>query len=189
MSLPRFIGLLMAACVIFVAPAKAVPVLSLEFIDSGQTFAATDVVITSGRITNSGDPFSDGILLFTNVGPLPPGPLFDNYVFTPIIPGLVTLGTGESLDLPLLQWDPWPITGNFGDPVADGTYTFPLALITLDMLVISPFGFHPITNIGGDFVWMVGAASEPPGDELPAPAPLALILVGLAALRFIRRRI
>ena len=176
------------------SPAQALPVLTFEFLGSGQVVGPTDEVTVRGRITNSGDPLS--AFLGSDSVTLTPE-IFNNYVpaFPPFLQGrppvgpptfTTELGTGESLDWTIAIFQPFPLTGNFGDPVPLGRYTLPAANIVSFYTIFAPdlVDIPFDTSAAADFFWDVVDDSS----ALPAPPTLLLMLAGLAILSRYRSR-
>ncbi len=174
--------------------AYAIPSLDFEFLDSGQIVGPTDTVVMRGRVTNVGTEALDGgngqgTIFFS-------GDVFDQYFdpFNPPLsapPGVTFLEPGESVDWIIVNFVPFPITGNLGDPVLLGDYVFPLANITTSFFVAA--GVDSFTVVASqanaeDFRWQV--VEEIPV-QIPEPAPLTIFLGGLlflAAQSLSRRR-
>jgi|GEM_PF-4405785 len=167
--------------VAFTQTSQALPIIEFEFLDSGQIVGPTDTVVMRGRVTNvSGEALvgavGGGGINFVD-------PIFSQYFdpfnppnFAP--PGVISLAPGESIEWNIVNFVPFPITGNLGDPVALGLYTFFLSDITTTFFV--PAGPNSFTvtaqkTNAADFTWTV--VDQPTGS---VPEPNTLVLVGLA---------
>ena len=175
--------------------AQAVPMLSFNFIGSGQTFSPTDEVLIQGKITNVGaEPLIDG--LGGGSITIPPR-IFNQYLdrFPPgispapsaITHGLFSLDPGETLIYTVALYDPFPIDGNPGDPVDLGQYTLPLDNIIPKITIFDPFMTLDVDTSGAsDFVWTVtedGQSGPGPGpNPIPEPSTMLLLGSGLAGL-------
>lgn len=170
---------------------QALPIIEFEFVGSGQVVSPTDTVVMRGRVTNvSGEALvgavGNGSLNFVD-------PIFSQYFdpfnppnFAP--PGVGSLAPGESIEWNIVNFVPFPITGNLGDPVALGLYTFFLSDITTAFFV--PAGPNSFTvtaqkTNAADFTWTV--VDQPTG-SVPEPGTVALVGLAFAGLVFGARR-
>lgn len=195
----RWIVVLTALAVVnTTGTAWADPVLTFEWVGSGQIFAPTDSVEMKARVTNSGDMALIDANAFGNIVIFGNAPeVFDNYVeflsggfaFGP--PGPFSIGTGESVEFTMATWDPFPITGNIGDPVPLGDYVVPnAAVVSLTYTTVNPFVQNEVdVSQAGDFEWTVSDTRpdpDPPVIPTPTAALAGLALLGVCGLR--RRR-
>jgi len=170
---------------------QALPVIEFEFLDSGQVVSPTDTVVMRGRVTNvSGEALTGAVgsggITFVD-------PIFSQYFdpfnppnFAP--PGVISLDPGESLEWNIVNFVPFPITGNLGDPVALGPYTFFLTDITTTFFVPAGLNSFSVTaqkTNAADFTWTV--VDEPIG-AVPEPGTLALVGLVFAGLAFRMRQ-
>lgn len=173
------------------AYAGASPMLSFEFTNSGQVVGPTDDVTISARISNVGDPISGAFPSMLGIGPIP-SQILGQYIDSglPGIPFSLTLGTGESVEFDLVTYQPFPLGGSPGDPVATGLYTLPISTVTLQYTEIV---FDPVfalidspvdTADASDFVWTVRDAAA----AVPGPGTLALLGLGLTGFNLTRRK-
>lgn len=177
------------------APARAVPMLSFEYLGSGQVLSTTDTITVRGRITNTGDtamPFSlRSSFTFRRM----PQPAYDQYLWIsggfPTGPtNFVALDPGESLEWAITTLGPYPITGLRGDPVLPGEYYLETDGIVVTYAAIDPITFaltgerFTTTAAPARFTWTVLAETA----SVPAPGMLLLLAGGLAALARARRR-
>ena len=169
----------------FTQSSQALPVIEFEFLGSGQVVGPTDTVVMRGRVTNVSDEALNGAVGIGNINFVEP--IFSQYFdpfnppnFAP--PGVITLAPNESLEWDIVNFVPFPITGNLGDPVQLGLYTFFLPDITTTFFVpAGPDSFSVTakkTN-ASDFIWTV--VGEPTG-SVPEPGTLALVGLALAGL-------
>lgn len=114
--------------------------------------------------------------------------VFNNYVeaFPPGLRfgpgGVFSIGTGDSVTFAIAVWQPWPLTGNPGDPVPEGQYVIHNAAFSaIAYSTFNPFVQHPVDlSDAGDFTWTV--FSDPNGPT-PIPLPAGLTLLGALTLR------
>jgi hypothetical protein len=185
----RFVVILVLASVM---PCLAVagPILSFEYVGSGQIVSPTSLVVVQGRITNSGD--SD-LVSGTPFGTwLMPQPAYNQYLyaaggfpkFGPANSG-VNLAAGASITWTIATLQTYPITGSRGDPVPAGLYFLtPGAFSTYYSLVTQPldpithqFPRIPVQPATSNFEWTVTSNAS-----VPEPESWALLGGGLIAL-------
>ena len=177
--------------------AQAVPILTFNFIGSGQTVSPTDDVVIQGQITNVGtEPLINGL----GGGMITIQPrIFNQYLerFPPgvapapsvISHGLFSLNPGENLIYTIAHYDPFPIGGNPGDPVELGQYILPIADITPQVTIFTPFTTIDVDTSGtSDFVWTVSEGNGGGPDPIPEPSTMLLLGTGLAGIALWRRR-
>jgi hypothetical protein len=184
---PRFIAILVLA---FVMPCLAVagPILTFEYVGSGQIVSPTSLVVVQGRIANIGD--SDIVSAMVYGSFLIPQPAYNQYswalgAFPKLGPTtIVNLAAGESITWTITTLQTWPITGHRGDPVPAGTYFLnPGAISTYFSLVtqIDPLTGQnpriPVQPATSNFEWTVTSNAS-----VPEPESWALLGGGLAAL-------
>ena len=175
------------ASVALTATSWATPMLSFNFIGSGQTFSQTDDVHIQGQITNVGtEPLLNGL----GGGLITIQPRIFNQYFerfppgvTPapsvITHGLFSLNPGENIIYTIAHYDPFPIGGNPGDPVELGQYILPIADITPQVTIFSPFTTINVDTSGAsDFVWTVTQDGQPGPGPSPVPEPSTMLLLG-----------
>lgn len=179
--------------------AFAAPILNFAFVDSDQTLGPTDTVQMIGRITNMGPDSLTSAIGFGSFGRVPTM-IYNQYIddfppgVSPMPSGLVSLAPGAYLDWLIVQWSPWPIGGNPGDPVSPGTYTFPSSDLSGTLFGFSGQNFniyHVNMANASNFVWTVADNSPAPAAPVPEPGSFILLLIGVGMLvlaRFLRRK-
>lgn len=160
------------------------PIIQLDWVNSGQTLSPTDQIVVQTRITNIGD--SD--LIDASVGGsfLIPQPAYDQYLWTlsgfPSFPGPLSLSVGESYTWNFTTLETYPITGDRGDPVPLGEYFLDTDSLTL---TFSPnFGLNPEGTFSAlapesRFVWTVTDAASVPEPALGIPAGVGFLTLSL----------
>jgi hypothetical protein len=184
----RFIVILVWASVM---PCLAVagPILSFEYVGSGQIVSPTSLVVVQGRITNSGDSDIVSAMVYGSAGISQPA--YNQYGWASGgYPKLgpttfVNLAAGASITWTIETFQTWPITGNRGDPVPAGTYFLtPGNFSTYYSLVTQPLdpatGQFPkilVQSATSNFEWTVTSNAS-----VPEPESWALLGGGLIAL-------
>lgn len=180
-----FIGLVLLPCTAFAAP-----VLQFEYLNSGQTYSATDLVVIQGRITNIGD--ADLINASPSGSFLLPQPAYDQYLwaadgFPQFGPSVVylSLASGESVTWTIVKLEPYPITGNRGDPVPPGEYFMTPESYTLSYTAYGPdFNFNDavvfsVEPAPSNFVWTVRDTGT---EAVPEPGTWLLVAMCLGGI-------
>lgn len=173
----RFIAILVLASVM---PCLAVagPILTFEYVGSGQIVSPTSLVVVQGRIANIGD--SDIVSAMVYGSFLIPQPAYNQYswalgAFPKLGPTtIVNLAAGESITWTITTLQTWPNTpgGHRGDPVPAGTYFLnPGAISTYFSLVtqIDPLTGQnpriPVQPATSNFEWTVTSNASVPEPE------------------------
>ena len=121
----RFIAILVLASVM---PCLAVagPILTFEYVGSGQIVSPTSLVVVQGRIANIGDSGLVSGMLGGSF--LLPQPVYDQYswaswAFTKLGPApVMDLAAGDSITWTITTLQTWPYPGPRGAPVPAWTY-------------------------------------------------------------------
>jgi hypothetical protein len=191
----RFIAILVWASVM---PCLAVagPILSFEYVGSGQIVSPTSLVVVQGRITNSGGSDIVSAMVFGTF--LIPQPAYDQYswavgAFPKYGPAtIVNLAAGDSITWAITTLQTWPNTpgGHRGDPVPAGLYFLnPGAFSIYYSLVtqIDPLTGQnpriPVQSATSNFEWTVTSNAS-----IPEPESWALLGGGLVALLVFGKR-
>ena len=190
----RFIAILVWASIM---PCLAVagPILSFEYVGSGQIVSPTSLVMVQGRITNSGD--SDIVSAMVYGTWLMPQPAYNQYLyaaggFPKYGPAtFVDLAAGASITWTIATLQTYPITGSRGDPVLAGLYFLtPGAFSTYYSLVTQPldpitgqYPNIPVRPATSNFEWTVTSNAS-----VPEPESWVLLGGGLIALLVFRKR-
>lgn len=174
------------------SPAAAVPVLSFEFLGSGQVLSPTDQVTIRGRITNTGDSALPSSLRTSFTYLRMPEPVYSQYLWIaggfPTGPqSFLDLDPGESIEWIITTLGPFPIDGRRGDPVDPGDYFIAANGVQVTYSVLAPNGAttterYSTSAAPAPFTWTVVAQTA----SVPAPGALLLLAGGLAMV--VRRR-
>jgi hypothetical protein len=165
--------------------AVAGPILTFEYVGSGQIVSPTSLVVVQGRITNSGD--SDLVSGMLSGKFKIPQPAYDQYswllgTFVNLGPApVMDLAAGDSITWTILTLQTWPYPAPRGGPVPAGTYFLDPGAISTTFSQFDPVTYsftkilvQPATS---NFEWTVTSDAG-----VPEPASWALLGGGLIAL-------